>query len=503
MNDDFSLNNKAHNRGWVLAALMFSIMLAAMDVTIVSTAIPQIVADLGDFGLFSWVYSIYLLAQTITIPIYGKLADIYGRKPVLRIGIVVFLAGSAASAASWDMTSLIIFRGLQGLGAGAIMATVNTIAGDIYTVRERAQIQGWLSSVWGMAAIMGPSLGGALVEYANWRWIFLINIPIGITAFILLSVFFKEHIVKREHHIDYGGALMMLVTGTILIFTLMKLGQEWELFTWRSSGMILLTILLITLTIYIEKRSREPVMPNWVWTNKILAGSNLAMILMGAMMLGPNMYIPVFAQSVLGMGAIAAGFILASMTIGWPVASSLSGKLYLKIGFRNTAVIGVIMIIIFSTLFLTLPFNMHPWWLVADQLFLGAGFGLLSTPVLVGVQSVVSWGKRGVVTSANMFSRYLGQSIGAAVLGGVFNTAINGKLSNAPAGLKQQMPRNVNDVITVLQSSKTSESASGYIKHAFYYASHQVYFTMALIGVLTFACLFLLSREYHPVAETE
>ena len=152
-------------------------------------------------------------------------------------------------------------------------------------------------------------------------------------------------------------------------------------------------------------------MPNWVWTNKILAGSNLAMILMGAMMLGPNMYIPVFVQSVLGMGAIAAGFILASMTIGWPVASSLSGKLYLKIGFRNTAVIGVIMIIIFSTLFLTLPFNMHPWWLVADQLFLGAGFGLLSTPVLVGVQSVVSWGKRGVVTSANMFSRYLGQSI--------------------------------------------------------------------------------------------
>src|SRR5699024_5877930 len=161
-------------RGWILAALMCTMMLAAMDTTIVSTAIPQIVGDLGGFAQFSWVFSIYLLAQTVTIPIYGKLSDIYGRKVVLLIGTVIFLVGSAASAVAWNMPVLIVFRGFQGLGAGSIMATVATLAGDLYSVRERAAVQGWLSSVWGMAAIVGPVLGGAFTEYFSWRWIFLV-----------------------------------------------------------------------------------------------------------------------------------------------------------------------------------------------------------------------------------------------------------------------------------------------------------------------------------------
>ncbi|MBS1946023.1 MAG: MFS transporter, partial [Bacteroidetes bacterium] len=169
-------------RGWVLAALMLTMMLAAMDIAIVATALPQIVSDLGGFNKISWVFSIYLLAQTVTIPLYGKLADLFGRKRVLLVGVVVFLIGSAACAAAWKIWALIAFRGLQGLGAGSIMATVNTIAGDIYTVEERAAVQGWLSSVWGISAVVGPALGGALVEYFNWRWIFLINVPIGLLA---------------------------------------------------------------------------------------------------------------------------------------------------------------------------------------------------------------------------------------------------------------------------------------------------------------------------------
>lgn len=157
-------------RGWILAALMLTMTLAAMDITIVSTVIPQIVADLGGFSKFTWVFSVYLLAQTVTIPLYGKLSDIFGRKKILIFGIVVFLIGSATSAAAWDITSLILFRGIQGIGAGSIMATVNTIAGDIYSIKERARIQGYLSSIWGISAILGPALGGALAEFVNWRW---------------------------------------------------------------------------------------------------------------------------------------------------------------------------------------------------------------------------------------------------------------------------------------------------------------------------------------------
>lgn len=180
------------SRTWVLAALMLTMMLAAMDITIVSTAIPQIVSDLGGFNKFTWVFSIYLLAQTVTIPIYGKLSDVYGRKRILVFGILVFLIGSLTSAMAWNITSLIAFRGIQGLGAGSIMATVNTIAGDIYTVQERAKVQGYLSSIWGVSAILGPALGGALTEYVDWRWIFLINLPLGALSIFFLLRFLKS-----------------------------------------------------------------------------------------------------------------------------------------------------------------------------------------------------------------------------------------------------------------------------------------------------------------------
>ncbi|MDD3701053.1 MAG: MDR family MFS transporter [Bacteroidales bacterium] len=488
-------------RGWILAALMFTIMLAAMDTTIVSTAIPHIVGDLGGFSLFSWVYSIYLLAQTVTIPLYGKWADLYGRKPILIIGMIIFLGGSAASAASWNMPSLIFFRGMQGLGAGSILATVNTLAGDLYSIRERAKIQGWLSSVWGIAAIMGPSLGGALAEYASWRWIFLINLPIGLIAILLIGLFLKEHVVKQPHHIDYPGAVMMLIAGVCLIFTLMQLGDRWSVFSLYGAGMIILSVVLIILTIRVERRSPEPIMPHWIWKNRILVGSNLAMVCMGAIMLGPNMYLPVFSQSVFGLGAIAAGFVLASMSIGWPVASSLSGRLYLQIGFRNTALIGTILIIIAAIAFVFLPFQTSIWLLVADQILLGAGFGLLSTPTLVGVQSIVSWKQRGLVTGGNMFSRYLGQSIGAAVLGGVFNMAMSKQLASAPASLTHQLPQAVNQVIDVLQSGVALKQAEDYLQYAFYISTRQVYKAMALTGVI--ACLFLirLPRRFPVLSE--
>lgn len=214
-------------RGWILAALMVTMTLAAMDITIVSTAIPQIVADLGGFTKFSWVFSIYLLAQTVTIPLYGKLSDIFGRKNILLFGIAVFLLGSAASAAAWNIGSLIAFRGIQGLGAGSIMATVNTIAGDIYTVKERARIQGYLSSIWGVSAILGPAVGGALAEYVNWRWIFLINLPLGVVAVFFLTAFFKEKIVPVKPVIDYKGAILILCTLGLLFVFLLEGGQGW------------------------------------------------------------------------------------------------------------------------------------------------------------------------------------------------------------------------------------------------------------------------------------
>lgn len=487
-------------RGWILTALMLTMMLAAMDTTIVSTAIPQIVGDLGGFALFSWVFSIYLLAQTVTIPIYGKLADIFGRKPILIAGALIFLAGSAASAAAWNMVALIVFRGLQGLGAGSIMASVNTLAGDLFSVRERARVQGWLSSVWGMAAIVGPTLGGTFAEYASWRWIFLINLPIGAAAIVLIASFLHERAPHRRHRIDFAGAALMLIAGTTLIFALLEGGQSWAWLSAPSVGLLALAAILCGAVFIVERRSPEPILPGWVWRRRVLVGANLAMVGMGAVMMGPNMYLPIFAQSVLGLGAVAAGFVLASMSIGWPLASSLSGRLYMPFGFRNAALGGALLMLAAAAGFLALPFPGPVWAVILDQMMLGAGFGMLSTPLLVGVQSVVGWSQRGVVTGANMFSRYLGQSLGAAIFGAVFNNAMSTQLAAAPATLRGHLPRHVNRVIGVLQSHHGGSAVEDYLRRTFYFGAHHVYAGMAAAAILVIA-LVLLTPRHFPIVE--
>lgn len=485
-------------RGWILAALMITMALAAMDNTIVATAIPQIVGDLGGFSLFSWLFSIYLLIQTITIPIYGKLADIYGRKPILIYGVIVFLLGSAACAGAWDMISLIVFRGLQAVGAGAIMATVNTIAADIYTLEERAKIQGWLSSVWGVSAIMGPTIGGALADYASWRWIFLINIPVGIGSIIMISIFLNENKPIKYAKIDWLGALALLVTGGFIMFGLMQGGQSWEWISYETLIFTGIAAVLVYATMKIESRAESPILPRWVWRKRVLVGANLATIGMGCMTMGPNMFLPVFAQSVIGVGAIMAGFILASMSITWPISSSLSGKLYLRIGFRNTALCGISVVLIAVSSFLFMPYPGSVWTLVAIQLLMGAGFGLISTPLMVGVQSTVDWGQRGVVTGASMFSRYFGQSLGAAIFAAIFNSVLFDKMTEAPENLLSALPK-VNEVVEVLQSAHSDDSVQNYLQHAFFDSTHTVYIGLLTVGLLTLIILLLTPKHFGKI----
>lgn len=489
-------------RDWILIALMLTMSLAAMDGTIVATAIPQIVGDLGGFSLFSWLFSIYLLIQTITIPVYGKLADIYGRKPILIYGIVVFVIGSASCAAAWNMYSLIAFRGVQAIGAGAIMATVNTIAGDIYTIRERAKIQGWLSSVWGVSAVLGPAIGGALADYASWRWIFLINIPMGAGSIALIAYFLHENKLTQRRKVDWAGAASMLVTGSVIMFGLLQGGQSWPWFSWNSLLIVTIAIIMGYVTIVIERRAEEPILPRWVWKRRVILGSNLATIGVGIATMGPSMFLPVFAQSVTGVGAMAAGFILASMSITWPLSSSMSGRLYLRIGFRNTALCGILIVIIGAGSFLFMSFPGPVWMLVAIQMTLGAGFGLITTPLMVGVQSTVEWGQRGVVTGTNMFSRYFGQSLGAAIFAAIFNSVLTKKITHAPAELQPDLP-GVNKVVELLQSQQAVSEVNQFLREAFFTATHNVYFGMVVAGLVTLTILLLTPAKFPTIKENQ
>ena len=490
--DQTQEEQKPVRRGWILAALMVTMMLAAMDNTIVSTAIPQVVGDLGGFSLFSWVFSIYLLVQTITIPLYGKLADMHGRKPILIFGIAMFLAGSALCALAWNMYTLILFRGVQALGAGAIMATVSTLAGDLYSIQERAKIQGWLSSVWGVSAIAGPALGGAFAEYLSWHWIFLINLPLGALSIVLIHLFLNEQKPKILHKIRISGAAFMLISSAVLMYGLLQGGQAWPWFSWNSLAIFALSAVFVFITIRLESNNPEPVMPRWIWDNRVLLGTNRALVGMGVTMMAPSMYLPVYAQSVTGVSPIAAGFILASMSLTWPLFSGFSGRLYLSIGFRDTALLGIFLVIMGISLFLFLPFPGPVWMLVGSQLLMGAGFGLISTPLLVGVQSVVDWNRRGVVTGASMFSRYFGQTLGAAMFAAVFNSVLLAAFQRAPSGLKTALPE-TNRVIEALQSTNTTPDTLAFLQKSFHAAIHYVY-----IGLLTAAVMTIIILLFTP-----
>lgn len=481
------------NRGWVLAALMLTMMLAAMDSTIVSTAIPHIVSDLGGFTKFSWVFSIYLLAQTVTIPLYGKFADIYGRKRILIFGIIIFLIGSATSGAAWNIGTLIAFRGLQGLGAGSIMATVNTIAGDIYSIEERAKIQGLLSSIWGVSAIIGPALGGALAEYVNWRWIFLINLPIGAVSIFFLLAFFKEKIVQTSPKIDYKGAILILLTLSLFFVFLLEGGQTWAWLSLPSFVLFFAVLLLGYLSFRIEGSSPHAIMPAWLWRNKTMAFTNLAIMGMGIVMMGPETYLPTFTQASLGVGTIASGFILTSMSFGWPVASALSGKFYMRIGFRNTSLIGTAFVFFACTGFLFIPHPQPIYLLVIDQVLLGAGFGFLFTSSLVGLQSMVEWDRRGVVTGANIFSRNLGQSLGASVVGAIFNNSLMKQLKNAPSGFSFS----TDNMLKTLHSSELSETARVFLSEAINNSMRHIYWGLILFTAVIFIFLYLVPYKHQ------
>lgn len=487
---------RPQSRRWILLALMCTMMLAAMDTTIVSTAIPHIVGDLGGFAHVSWVFSIYLLAQTVTIPIYGKLADLVGRKAVLVAGTLLFLAGSAASAASWNMFSLVAFRGLQGVGAGSIMATVATLAGDLYPVRQRGVIQGWLSSVWGVAAIAGPVIGGAFADYASWRWIFLINLPIGLMALLLIGAFLHERFERRQPRIDYAGAGLVLVAVGALVFGLLQGGQNWPWWSPASAAVFGVAAVAGLLAVRVEGRAAEPVMPGWLWRDRLLGGCNLSMIGMGLVMMAPSTYLPTFSQSVQGLDAIGAGLVLACMSIGWPTASALSARAYMRFGFRDTALAGAALVIVALLAFYALPSPASVIGTAATQVALGAGFGLLSTPILVGEQSVVGWERRGVVTGANMFSRYLGESLGAAIVGAIFNRTLAASLAAAPASLGAALPGRIDEVIDALHGPAADPATQAWLREAITLATRHVFAAVTVPAVATLVVLLFVPRHF-------
>ncbi|MGM0844415.1 MAG: MDR family MFS transporter [Bacillota bacterium] len=482
---------KRTKRPLVLAAVMLAMFMGAIEATIVSTAMPAIVGDLGGFSLYSWVFSAYLLMNAVTVLIYGKLSDLFGRKPIITFGIIIFMAGSILCGFSQSMEQLILFRLIQGFGAGAVLPMATTIVGDIYNREERAKIQGYLSSVWGISAVSGPAIGGLLVEHVSWHYVFWINIPLGVMSITALWLFLHEDVKKEKHQIDYLGAVLLTVAISTLMFILVEGGVH---IPWNSPvaiGLLAAAILFFILFILQERRATEPMMPFSIWKERSIFIANIVSLTTGVMLIGISSFLPAFVQGVMERSPTVAGFTLTAMSIGWPIAATIAGRLLLKIGYYKTSLIGGLSLIIGSIFFVNMGADSGPMWAAAGSFFVGAGMGLTSTSFIVSIQSTVEWRQRGIATAANMFMRNLGSTLGAALLGGILNSSI-----------KQYLEKNDNtsgdiDVVNMLLDEEKRSELTGPVRETLQsgltFSLHWVY-----IGVLFFAIVSLLLILFLP-----
>jgi EmrB/QacA subfamily drug resistance transporter len=411
---------------------MLCMGVVALEGTVVTTALPSVVGELQGLTLYPWVFSVYLLTSTTSVPVYGKLADVYGRKPLFLLGLLIFLLGTLLCGASESMVQLVAFRALQGLGAGAVLPLTLTVLSDIYALPERARVQPLTASVWGVLSLTGPAAGAAITETLSWRWVFWINVPVCLVALALLSVFLKERVHRRRAAVDYAGAVTLTLGLVAALLAVLEGGRSIPFDSWLFSFLVGSAVLLFALFVAVERRAPDPVLPFSAFRLRPVAVSNVGNMLLGVILYGLTSFLPLFAQGVRGESAAGASAVLTPLLVGWSLAALGSGRLYLRFGFRATAALGTFLIALgVSPLVLVGP--QTPLLAVAVPMGIaGVGLGTASPAFLLAPQSAVPWHLRGAVTSSTQFARTIGGSLGVALLGALLNARLGAALAGAP-----------------------------------------------------------------------
>ena len=436
-----------------------SMFMISIEATIVSTAMPQIVAQLGGLHLYSWVFSSFLLTQTAMTVVFGKLADVYGRKPMMLMGIAIFLSGSILAGFAGSMMTMVVFRLIQGVGAGAVQPVAVTIVADLYPARERGKIQGYLASVWAISAVLGPIAGGFIIRDWSWPWIFWINVPIGVAAAVGFTVFFHEHAKRERRSIDTVGAALFTIAVASLLIALTEAGTSDS-----TPGLVAGGIFCLSSVLFIaqERRAADPMISFALWGRRPIAAANSVGVLASMALIGLTTFLPMYVQGVMHRSPVVAGLALTMMLVGWPAGATLAARSFHRFALRQILVVGTVLVPTGTVVFVLLTPQSSPITAALGSLVMGFGMGLISVSSLVLIQELVDWSQRGSATASNLFARNFGSTLGATALGAVFNYGLtradNGRsvssdqlrqLLEAPAGT---MPTDTAVGLTLQQS---------------------------------------------------
>jgi EmrB/QacA subfamily drug resistance transporter len=470
---------------------MTSMVMIAIEATIVSTAMPQIVAQLGGLHLYSWIFSSFLLTQTAMTVVFGNLADVYGRKPMMLVGIAIFLSGSLLAGFSGSMMAMIVFRLIQGVGAGAMQPVAMTIVADLYPARERGKIQGYLASVWAISAVLGPITGGFIIRDWSWPWIFWINVPIGIAAAAGFTVFLHEHAKHERRSVDIVGATLFTVAVASLLIALTEAG-----ISDHTPGLVACGVFCVSLILFItqERRAADPMISFALWSRRPIAAANSVGLLSSMALIGLTTFLPMYVQGVLHRSPVVAGLALTMMLVGWPAGATWAARSFHRFGLRRILVTGSMLVPIGMAVFVLLTPESSPIAAGFGSLVMGLGMGLISLSSLVLIQEIVDWSQRGSATASNIFARNLGSTLGATALGAVLNYGLI-HANGGKAVTSDQLRR-------LLEAPAGTMAANTGIGFALQHSLNLTFWVMLLISLaVVFLALLVPQVEMRPAAE--
>ncbi|MDT5272877.1 MAG: hypothetical protein QOH49_5063 [Acidobacteriota bacterium] len=488
----------------VTLGVITGMFLAALEATVVGTAMPTVISSLGGLNHYSWVFSAYLITSTITVPVWGKLSDLYGRRLLFQLGIAVFLLGSVLSGMAGTMTQLIAYRAVQGLGAGALVPLAMTIIGDVYTIEERARMQAFFSGVWGLSSVVGPIVGGFITDQLSWRWVFYINVPFGILAAVIMQLSLKEPKRQGRPSIDYAGAALLMASITLLMLALVEGGATLREFaSARNLVLLAAAVALGALFLYVERRAQDPIVPLELFRNRVVAVSVTAGFLAGVAMFGAISFVPLFAQGALGSTATEAGSLLTPLMLSWVGLSVVGGRLLLKVGYRPTTLAGLFLLTLGFALLSSFQRTTPRVWLYVDLVLIGAGLGLTMLTLLIAVQQSVGRAQLGIATSLNQFSRSIGGAVGVAIMGAVLSAGLAShlqKVAHAGAGpltpeRAAELASNPNALIDPHARAALPPEVLDELQESMAAAIHNVFWTGTALAGLALLVAFWLPRH--------